>query len=55
MKITRINPTSFIIKCNGYKQYYIKGKMLQINPDGTKVLVDTHNMQTIRKVRKNGK
>ena len=54
MKITKFSPSAYIIKGNGFTQYYIKGKMLQVNPDGTKVLVNTHTMKTIKKVGKHG-
>lgn len=54
MKVSRINPSTFVIRNKDFTQYYIKGKMLQINPDGSKVLVNTHTMKTIKKVGKHG-
>lgn len=55
MKIIRFtNPFAFIARDNFFKQYYIKGKMLQIDKKG-KTLINTDKMKIIRRIFKNGK
>lgn len=49
MRIVRYGPFSFIAQGNGWKQYYIKGKMLQIDKNG-KVLIDTSKLKEIRRI-----
>lgn len=48
------NPFAFIVHGPNWSQYYIKGKMLQIDKNG-KTLIDTTQLKEIRKVWQNVK